>query len=366
MVRVAVVGLGAVARNIQLPAYAALRDRVQLVGGCDPDESARALARERWNLPAVFDDLRTLIANTKPDIVSICTPPSLHRDHAILALKAGCHVFCEKPIAENLEQADEIIETSEETGRRVVINNQFPYMRINTEAKKLIGTPKFGRLLHLHAWQTFTPTESTEAGWRGKLQRRLCFEFGIHVFELVRFFFDQNPVSVIAHMPKPERDKNFDVINIVSMEFADGRAASMFLNRASRGPEHYLELQLDGEVASISTSIGGRVEFTVGVHTQKRRPFMSWSFAAGGEAVLQVGNDSKIIAREGRNPFATATAVHFANFLDAINSGSAAPGEANDNRNTLALVSAAYESAQLGRAISLESLRRPQMRQSHI
>ena len=37
--------------------------------------------------------------------------------------------------------------------------------------------------------------EVTEAGWRGKIQRRLCFEFGVHVFELVRFFFEQEPAA---------------------------------------------------------------------------------------------------------------------------------------------------------------------------
>jgi len=357
MTRVAIVGLGAVTRNIHLPAYAQMKDRVTIVGGCDVDRAAQDLARSKWKLPYVCNDLRELVEKTKPDIVSVCTPPAFHLEHATLALKACCHVFCEKPLAENLEQADEIIETSETTGRLVGVNNQFPYMKIHAAAKRLAGSPEFGRLLYLHAWQTLVPTEAMEAGWRGKLRRRVCFEFGIHVFELMRFFFEETPVRIIAHMPDPQAKAETDVINVVCVEFADGRAASMMLNRLSKGPERYLDMRLDGEFASIHTSIGGRMEIKGGIHTRRRQPFLDWRFAKGGQAVLQAGNRSRVIARDPMNPFAAATAVHLGNFIDAIQSGGIPPGDARDNRKTLAMVAAAYDSSRLGRAVEMSEYR---------
>jgi predicted dehydrogenase len=357
MVRVAMIGLGAVARNIHLPAYARLKDRVTIVGGCDPDPAVQACARDIWKLSCVCGDPRELLEKTRPDIVAVCTPPSLHREHAILALDAGCHVFCEKPLADSLESADEIIAAGERARRLVVVNNQFSCMKIYSAAKQRIGSPDFGRLLYLHAWQTFRPTDMTEAGWRGKLQRRLCFEFGIHVFDLIRYFLEDNPVRVLAHMPVPPQEYGFDVINVVSMEFADGRAATMVLNRLSKGPERYLDMRLDGEFASIHTSLGGRVALTAGIHTRERRPFLEWRFAKGGEARLQVGNRSRVIAKDPINPFAAATAVHFGNFLDSIQSGSIPRGNAKDNRNTLAMVFAAYDSARLGRAVEMSAYR---------
>ncbi len=353
MVRVAIIGLGAVTRNIHLPAYAQMKNRVTIVGGCDVDPTAQDLARGKWKLPHVCGDARELIDKTKPDIVSVCTPPAFHLDHSTLALRTGCHVFCEKPLADNLEQADEIIETSQKTGKLVVVNNQFPYMKIHMAAKRLAGSPEFGRLLYLHAWQTFLPTEATEAGWRRKLRRRVCFEFGIHVFELMRFLFEDTPVRLMAHMPVPQAKAESDAINVVCVEFADGRAASMILNRLSKGPERYLDMRLDGEFASIHTSIGGRIEVKAGVHTRKRQPFLEWRFAKGGQAVLQVGNRSRVIARDPMNPFAAATAVHLDNFVDAIQSGGISHGDARDNRKTLAMVTAAYDSAQLGRAVEI-------------
>jgi D-apiose dehydrogenase len=363
MIRLALIGLGAVTRNIHLPAYAQLKDRVTIVGGCDVDLVAQDMARSKWKLPYVCGDAQVLIDKTKPDIVCVCTPPNLHLEHSTLALKAGCHVFCEKPLADNLEQADEIIDATKKTGKLVVVNNQFPYMKIHTAAKQLAGSPEFGRLLYLHAWQTFLPTEATEAGWRGKLRRRVCFEFGIHVFELMRFLFDDTPVRLMAHMPVPQAKGESDAINVVCVEFADGRAASMMLNRLSKGPERYLDMRLDGELASIHTSIGGRIEIKAGVHTRNRRPFLEWKFAKGGHAVLQVGNRSRVIARDPMNPFAAATAAHLGNFVEAIHSSGIPAGDARDNRNTLAMVAAAYDSARLGRSVEMsayQNMRVPQ------
>jgi len=357
MTRVAIIGLGAVTRNIHLPAYSYLKGKVKLVAGCDVDKDIRMSVGKKWNLPAIFDDPRKMIEETMPDIVSICTPPFLHHEQCLMALNYGCHVFCEKPLAENLSHVDEIIQASDQSKRFVVVNSQFPYMNIHASAKELIGSSAFGKLLFLHASQTFRPTEMTEAGWRGKMQRRVCFEFGVHVFDLIRFFFDDNPTKVFAHMPAPGPDSKSDPVNIISVEFSGGRGAAIVLDRLSKGPERYLDMRLDGEFAAIHTSIGGEIRFEVGMHTKERRLFAGLHFVKGGKAVLQNGNKSKIIAKDGINPFASATAVHFGNFMDAICNGGTPHGTAKDHRNTLALVFAAYDSAQTGKFVDMNNYR---------
>jgi predicted dehydrogenase len=226
-------------------------------------------------------------------------------------------------------------------------------MNIHLGAKQLIDSPEFGRLLFLQAWQTFQPTHNTEAGWRGELRQRLCFEFGIHVFELVRYFFEAEPIRISAQMPQPQPEKRSDTLNLISLEFADGRAASIILNRLSMGPERYLDMRLDGEFASIHTSIGGRVGFEAGIHTREKRPFFGINFVKGGSAVLQKGNKSKVIAKDDINPFASSTKYHFENFIKAILEGSEPPGTVKDNFKTLALVFAAYDSALSHCAINM-------------
>ncbi len=352
MTRLAIVGLGAVTRNIHLPAYKQLGPKISLVGACDIQDEARAsFARLRPSL-SIFADIEEMLQATKPDIVAICTPPSLHLSQCLTAIKMGSHVFCEKPMAETLAEADEIISAAETARRHVVVNSQFPFMKIHAAAKSCIGRPDFGRLLFLHASQTFCPTPATEATWRGEMERRLSFEFGVHVFELIRFFFQEDPVRIIAHMPNPGRPKS-EVLNIISIEFPGGRAATILLDRLCKGPEHYLDLRLDGEFAAITTSIGGEVRIEAGLHTRERRPYFNLRFAKGGKALWQDGNRSRLLATDGINPFAYATAVHLGNFIDALAQNKTPTGAARDHCKTLALIFAAYDSAAAGCSIEV-------------
>lgn len=354
LTRVGIIGLGAAAHNIHLPAYAMARDKIAVVGGCDISEKARKRARREWNLLAVFDNPEEMIAKTKPDIVSIVTPPAQHFEHCRIALGKGCHVFCEKPFMENLEQVDAVVEMADQVKRHIVVNNEFRYMQIHSKAREFIGEPEFGNLQYLFAWHIFRPTFHTEAGWRGQLEKRVCFEFGSHVFDLIRFFFGRSPSKIFAHMPKPVHGTKADLLNIVSVEFPDGRAASFVLDRICKGPERYLDIRLDGDHAAIHTSIGGELKWQMGFHTKEKRPFIDFSLVKGGKAELQVGNRAKIIAKDPLNPFQTATGVLFSKFLDAIENGLIPPCNANDSRETLALVLAAYESASTGLPVSLE------------
>jgi predicted dehydrogenase len=352
VIRLAIIGLGAVTRHIHLPAYRQLKGQVQVVGGADPDPEARRRAQAA-GVPAVFEDSESMLATVRADLVAVCTPPDRHRADTELALAAGAHVFLEKPLAPTLAEADAIIAAAVGANRRVVVNNQFPWMRIHAAARRQIDTPAFGRLLHLHAAHTMQPTAQSEAGWRGGLERRLGFEFGIHVVDLVRFFFEATPVRLFAHLPRPVPAQVGDAINTVALEFADGRGASIVLDRLSRGPERYLDLRLDGEHAAIHTAIGGSLELTAGLHTRERRPFLDWRYAGGGRAVIQQGTRSRLLATDPVNPFATATAAHLKEVLNDLATGARSRADAAANRRSLAMVLAVYRSAETGQVVTL-------------
>ncbi len=158
--RIAIAGLGASARQIHLPAYKSL-PALQVVGGCDP------LARAKDFSFPIFASVPEMLEKTKPDILAVVTPPDSHFDLASQGLQAGCHIFCEKPFANSLEDADAIIALAGNAGRQVVVNNQYRFMRTHRAAKEKFGGPEFGNLLFVSMQQTFLVTEETEAGWRG-------------------------------------------------------------------------------------------------------------------------------------------------------------------------------------------------------
>jgi predicted dehydrogenase len=68
-----------------------------------------------------FSDYYDALSSTRPDVVSINTYPETHAPYASAALKAGCHVFCEKPLAETVEEAQSIVDMAHANRRKLVI-----------------------------------------------------------------------------------------------------------------------------------------------------------------------------------------------------------------------------------------------------
>jgi predicted dehydrogenase len=359
MTRLAIIGLGAAARNIHLPAFRRLGGRVEVVAGCDPDPSARGRAAKTWKLPRVFAEPAEMLDQVDSDWVVVCTPPAMHREHTRLALAAGRHVFCEKPLAESLSDAAYMIAAARTAKRQLVVNNEFPFMACHQAAHAQIGRPEFGRLLFIHASHTMDAAAHPDPGWRGALQRRLGLEYGVHVLDLMRFFFGGDPVRLFAHMPRPKPSVSWDAVNIVALEFPDGRSASLVLDRLSRGPERYLDLRLDGEHAAVHTSLGGKLELSFGLHARARRPFAHFIANGGSRAVLQQGVRERSLGGDGLDLFAGATAKLLGEAIDAVAAGRVPPVSASDNIRSLGLVFAAYDSAASGQPIDVASYLAP-------
>ena len=344
--RIAIAGLGAAARDIHLPAYAGLP--LQVVGGCDPAAPGRA-----FPFP-VFASVEEMLDKTRPDILTVAAPPDQHLELVEQGLAAGCHVLCEKPFMPTLVAADRACALARERGRVVVVNNQYRFMDIHREARRRIGTTEFGDLLFVSVQQSFFTTEATEAGWRGRDPRRTWKEFGTHVVDLCRFFFDEDPVAVTARMPRPGGGGGPDLLDLVQLEFSRDRVAQVVLDRLSRGPHRYLTVRLDGSAGCIETRLGGGIEARAGVRGGTRRPFVGLDVSLGGRARLFHGERFRRIASEPLDVFARATRRLVGAMLEALDRGTIPPSSAEDNRRTLAATLAAYESADRRASVRLD------------
>ena len=94
--RMAVIGSGHIARVTHIPNYQRMEE-VEVAGVCDTRlEAAKSLA-EQFQIPAYYDDHKKMLEELKPDAVTICVPNRFHCPITLDALRAGCHVLCEKP-----------------------------------------------------------------------------------------------------------------------------------------------------------------------------------------------------------------------------------------------------------------------------
>lgn len=338
--RVAIIGLGAAARSIHLPAIRKL-SQLQIVGGYDLHSSVEV------PFP-LFSSVEELLARAKPDLLVIATPPASHFELARSGLAAGCHVFCEKPLAESLADARELSALAKAAKRSVFVNSEFPWMPIHSAAKTAMADPGFGRLQFVSMHQTFLVTAETERGWRGQDLQRTFKEFGTHVLDLAMYFFGEAPCSVRARMPKPTGPGSPDLLNMIELQFSNDRVALIVLDRLSKGRHRYLDIRLDGENATIETSIGGRMRAAVGINAKNRRPSLEIDVALGGRARLYRGERYTTLATAPLDLFADATARLLREALAAIERGEEPPCGLSNATRTLELLLLCYESAADG------------------
>jgi predicted dehydrogenase len=132
-IRVIVVGCGNMGAS-HARAYHAL-EGFKLVGLVDQNPTVRENLSDALGGIDQFDDFDTAIIAKKPDAVAVCTYPGTHAALTIKALKAGAHVFCEKPLAPNIEDAMAMVEAARHHNRKLVIGY---ILRVHPSWKKFI------------------------------------------------------------------------------------------------------------------------------------------------------------------------------------------------------------------------------------
>lgn len=346
--RVALVGLGAAAESLHLPG---LREcaGVELVGAADPAPRARDVAK-RWGIPLVTDGVDELLVTTRPDLVVVVSPPALHAAHATAALRAGAHVLCEKPFVPSIDEADALVALARQAGRLLAVNNQYRHMAIYEAAARALAPDDLGPPIAAQVWQQMLHPPSRESNWRAALPRYTLFEFATHPLDLLSVFFGGLPVAVTAVLP-PVTGEALDVVALLLLEMPDGRGATLTINRASHAPERYLEMRVDTARASLRLSFGGLARLTLDTARGRRLPRLRASLVKGGEARVESGGRSRLLARAMAPEQGPATARHLRAILTRLDAGDVAPSAAEHARELLRVVLAAYRSAARGERV---------------
>ncbi|CAL9606760.1 DUF6807 family protein [Streptomyces sp. enrichment culture] len=168
--RAAVVGTGAIVSGGHLPALRAHTDRVELVAAVDVDPGRLdAFRTEAGEGVTGFSTTEAMLAAVRPDLVLIGTPPSLHREQTVAALKAGAWVLCEKPLCLSLAEYDEIAAAEAASGAYASVIFQHRYGSGAVRARELIRGGELGAPLVAHCQTTW----HRDAGyysvpWRGR------------------------------------------------------------------------------------------------------------------------------------------------------------------------------------------------------
>jgi predicted dehydrogenase len=123
-----------------------------LVAICDIDESRARAAAVRHGAPAVYTDFRQMLARESLDLISVHTPDHLHVEPALAALEAGKHLFCEKPLANDLDDCRRIVEAAQRAaaqGAKAMCGHVLRFNPVFAEVKRLVDQGELGQLFYL-------------------------------------------------------------------------------------------------------------------------------------------------------------------------------------------------------------------------
>ena len=147
--RAAVIGTGKMSRG---HAHAFVTDdRVDLVAASDIFEPARTAFAAEFNVPTTYADAAEMLVTERPDIVSICTWPPLHAELTELAFANGVKaVWCEKPMAVHLTEADRMVDAANAAGGVLVINHQRRFVQRYLQAIDFIKQGTIGEIVQIN------------------------------------------------------------------------------------------------------------------------------------------------------------------------------------------------------------------------
>jgi predicted dehydrogenase len=241
---VGVIGLGFGRSHI--PGFQANGCRVVAV--CQRDRAKGQTIADTYGVPGVFERWEDLLAQAKPEIVVIATPPHLHRPIALAAFAQGAHVLCEKPLALTAADAREIVDAAARAGRTGMTSFNWRSPAAFQRFHAMVEEGFLGRLLHVQVRYMFGrfADESLPTTWRTDREQAghgTMGDAGVHAIDFVHWNF--GPIVRVAAQwsiayparTTPGGAKPVDAEDLCQFiaELASGAQVSLAISRVARG-----------------------------------------------------------------------------------------------------------------------------------
>lgn len=315
-------------------------------------EKTRQIAAD-LKIPRASDDWRALLAEVKPDLVSVATPCYLHHPMMLGALDLGAHVLCEKPTALHRHQAAEMRDRAAARHRVAAINHEFrllPARRFALERVRAgaIGTPRRGEILGRYA--LWTSPQSRAMTWLADRTKGggILGALGSHHTDCLRTFFGE-PRRVLAtvRVDQPLRGApgspgsgraTADDACTMQYEFANGVGALVDLNAAA--PYRWERFEIHGSEGALRWDEGGH---------------RIWQLAPGREPEeLEIPAPLRLTSREGEPALVAPFEVMVERLHHAIIAGEKMEPDFNDAVAVQSALDAARLSSEAGTWVSVE------------
>lgn len=304
--------------------------RWEIAALVDVAPQALAEAAAQFDVPAerCFDNVPAALEHVQADAALVVTTPETHREVAVAALERGLAVFCEKPLAARLADGAAIAAVARRHGGRLMVGQGRRWLPHTVALREAIADGLIGEPGYLTC-QFRIPFRF--GGWRDTMPEVLIEDLAIHHLDTIRFITRRNGLRVFAHSFRP--------------------AWSWY----GGNPCANLDLTLEGDLPV--SYFGSWVA---------RGPRSSWDgelIAVGAEGALLLREDETLWHYPGEDerplplplPDLAPRGLELGldRFTRAVRGAGAFDPDAEDNLQSLALTSAAVESARTGRVVDV-------------
>ena len=235
------IGLGGVGTWGHLPGYEQIPDQAQIVAFCDVNQGVINEAATRHGAKT-YSDYEKLLADPTIDMVDICLPHFLHGKVALAAARAKKHVLCEKPFTLDLAVADEIIQTTKDNGKKLMVAENTRFVKAYEVAKSFLDKKSIGDvcLARTYLGGSEMIRLSDPDNWIGKKAKAgggVMMDSGVHSYYLLEWMVGRIS-KVFASTSVFKKDLYADVEDnaVVSFEFDGGALGVSSFSNTTEAP----------------------------------------------------------------------------------------------------------------------------------
>lgn len=322
--RAALIGTGGVA-DVHLIAFRAFETDIGLVAAVDIDETrVGAFAREAGVTP--YTEVARMLAEQRPDLVAICTPPSLHVGQTVEILESGAWVWCEKPPCLSLAGYDAIAAAETEGIPYASFVFQQRFGSGAEHFRRLLAAGELGRPLVAHCQTTwYRDAEYYAVPWRGKWETEgggPAMGHGIHQTDLLLDLLgDWTEVSAMT--ARLVHDVETEDVSTALVRFGSGALATVVNSVLS--PQEVSRIRIDCTEATVKLT-----------HLYGYR------------------NEDWFYSKDSPKPEAdipSSHSVQLPHVIEALKAGKRPPASGSDGRKVLDFIASLYKSAFTGRTV---------------
>ncbi len=244
------------------------------------NQTAVTAAAAKLGWASTETDWRRLLSRADVDLVDVCTPGDSHAEIAIAALEAGKHVLCEKPLANTVAEAAEMVaaaERAQQHGVRSMVGFNYRRVPALALARALVAEGRLGEIRHVRAQylQDWIVDPAFPLVWRLQKDRAgsgALGDIGAHIVDLAQFVSGQLITGVsglmetfVKERPLPEASAGLtatgtDATGIVTVDdaalftgrFSGGALGSFEATRFATGRKNALRLEVNGSAGSLA------------------------------------------------------------------------------------------------------------------